>query len=50
VFAELDAHTARLRAAGALTPHGDTEFQYNREELFARLREPIERRLGEFDT
>jgi small GTP-binding protein len=50
VFAELDAHTARLRAAGALTPHGDTEFQYNREELFARLREPIEKRLGEFDT
>jgi small GTP-binding protein len=50
VFAELDAHTARLRAAGALTPHGDTEFQYNREELFARLREPVERRLGEFDT
>lgn len=50
VFAELDAHTARLRAAGALSPHGDTEFQYNREELFARLREPVERRLGEFDT
>jgi small GTP-binding protein len=50
VFAELDAHTARLREAGALAPHGDTEFQYNREELFARLREPIERRLGEFDT
>ncbi|HEX6575125.1 MAG TPA: dynamin family protein [Gemmatimonadaceae bacterium] len=50
VFAELDAHTARLREAGALSPHGDTEFQYNREELFARLREPVERRLGEFDT
>jgi small GTP-binding protein len=50
VFAELDAHTARLRESGALAPHGDTEFQYNREELFARLREPIERRLGEFDT
>ena len=50
VFAELDAHTARLRASGALAPHGDTEFQYNREELFARLREPVERRLGEFDT
>jgi small GTP-binding protein len=50
VFAELDAHTARLREAGALAPHGDTEFQYNREELFARLREPVERRLGEFDT
>ncbi len=50
VFAELDAHTARLRESGALAPHGDTEFQYNREELFARLREPVERRLGEFDT
>ncbi|HXV16421.1 MAG TPA: dynamin family protein, partial [Gemmatimonadaceae bacterium] len=43
VFAELDAHTARLRASGALAPHGDTEFQYNREELFARLREPVEK-------
>ena len=50
VFAELDAHTARLRDSGALAPHGDTEFQYNREELFARLREPVEKRLGEFDT
>ncbi len=50
VFAELDAHTARLRDSGALAPHGDTEFQYNREELFARLREPVERRLDEFDT
>ena len=50
VFAELDAHTARLREAGALAAHGDTEFQYNREDLFARLREPVERRLGEFDT
>jgi GTP-binding protein EngB required for normal cell division len=50
VFAELDAHTARLRESGALAPHGDTEFQYNREELFARLREPVERRLGEFDA
>ena len=50
VFTELDAHTARLRESGALAPHGDTEFQYNREELFARLREPVERRLGEFDT
>jgi small GTP-binding protein len=50
VFAELDAHTARLRDAGALAAHGDTEFQYNREVLFARLREPIERRLSEFDT
>jgi len=50
VFAELDAHTARLRESGALAPHGDTEFQYNREELFAKLREPVERRLEEFDT
>jgi len=50
VFAELDAHTARLRESGALSPHGDTEFQYNREELFARLREPIERRLNEYDS
>lgn len=50
VFAELDAHTARLRKSGALAPHGDTEFQYNREELFTRLREPVERRLDEFDT
>jgi small GTP-binding protein len=50
VFAELDAHTERLRVSGALAPHGDTEFQYNREELFARLREPVERRLSEFDT
>ena len=50
VFVELDAHTARLRESGALGAHGDTEFQYNRDELFARLREPIERRLNEFDT
>jgi small GTP-binding protein len=50
VFAELDAHTMRLRESGALAPHGDSEFQYNREELFARLREPVERRLDEFDT
>ena len=50
VFAELDAHTERLRASGALAPHGDSEFQYNREELFARLREPVEKRLSEFDT
>ena len=50
VFAELDAHTARLRESGALAPGGDTEFQYNREELFSRLREPVERRLDEFDT
>jgi small GTP-binding protein len=50
VFSELDAHTARLRASGALAPAGDTEFHYNREELFTRLREPVERRLDEFDT
>jgi hypothetical protein len=50
VFAELDAHTARLRASGALAARGDTEFQYNREELFAKLREPVERRLSDFDT
>lgn len=50
VFSELDAHTARLRASGALAPQGDTEFTYNREELFSRLREPVERRLDEFDT
>jgi hypothetical protein len=29
---------------------GDTEFRYNREELFTRLREPVEKRLDEFDT
>jgi hypothetical protein len=50
VFVELDAHTARLRASGALAAHGDSEFQYNREELFARLRQPVERRLGEFNA
>jgi hypothetical protein len=50
VFAELDAHTARLRASGALAPHGDSEFQYNREELFSRLRQPVERRLGDFNA
>jgi hypothetical protein len=50
VFGELDAHTSRLRESGALAPHGDTEFQYNREELFTRLREPVEKRLDEFDT
>jgi GTP-binding protein EngB required for normal cell division len=49
-FAELDAHTARLRASGALGAHGDGEFQYNREELFNRLRQPVERRLGAFDA
>jgi len=50
VFAELDAHTERLRASGALAAHADTEFQYNREELFARLRQPVERRLGDFNA
>jgi hypothetical protein len=50
VFAELDAHTARLRASGALAGERDTDFVYNREELFARLREPIERRLDGFNT
>ncbi|HKH92430.1 MAG TPA: dynamin family protein, partial [Gemmatimonadaceae bacterium] len=50
VFTELDAHTARLRASGALAAHGDTEFQYNREELFTRLRQPVERRLSDFNT
>ena len=50
VFAELDAHTARLRASGALAAHGDSEFQYNREELFTRLRQPVERRLGDFNA
>ncbi len=48
VFTELDAHTARLRESGALSSHADTEFQYNREELFARIREPVERRLEAF--
>jgi hypothetical protein len=50
VFAELDAHTARLRASGALGAHGDSEFQYNREELFARIRQPVERRLEAFNA
>jgi small GTP-binding protein len=50
VFAELDAHMARLRASGALAGEADTEFQYNREELFARLRQPVERRLQDFDA
>ena len=50
VFAELDAHTARLRASGALSAQGDTEFQYDRQELFARLRQPVERRVGEFSA
>jgi GTP-binding protein EngB required for normal cell division len=50
VFAELDAHTARLRASGALGAHGDGTFRYNREELFAGLRQPVERRLEAFDA
>ena len=50
VFQELDAHTARLRASGALAAHASTEFQYNREDLFERLRQPVERRLNEFNA
>lgn len=50
VFRELDAHTARLRASGALASERDAEFVYNREELFTRLREPIQRRLDGFNT
>src|SRR5687768_1390177 len=50
VFQELDAHTARLRASGALAAHASTEFQYNREELFDRLRQPVERRLSEYNA
>jgi len=50
VFQELDAHTARLRASGALAARGDSEFEYNREELFNRLRQPVERRLEEFNA
>jgi small GTP-binding protein len=50
IFAELDAHMKRLRDSGALAGHADTEFQYNREELFSRLRQPVEQRLGAFDA
>jgi GTP-binding protein EngB required for normal cell division len=50
VFNELEAHTDRLRASGVLASEGDTEFQYNREELFNRLRHPVEQRLEQFDT
>jgi small GTP-binding protein len=50
IFAELDAHMARLRESGALAGHADSEFQYNREELFTRLRQPVEQRLGAFDA
>src|SRR5690606_17289910 len=50
VFNELEAHTDRLRASGVLASESDTEFQYNREELFNRLRQPVEQRLEQFDT
>jgi small GTP-binding protein len=49
-FTEVKAHTERLREKGALAPQGGTEFNYNREELFARLRSPVENRLGQFDA
>ena len=49
-FAEVQAHTARLREKGALATPGSTEFNYNREEMFARLRAPVENRLGQFDA
>jgi small GTP-binding protein len=49
-LAELEAHGERLREKGALAPHAGTEFQYNREELFTRLRNPIESRLAQFDA
>jgi small GTP-binding protein len=47
---ELEAHGERLRADGALAPRTAEEFQYNREELFERLRNPVETRLGQFDA
>lgn len=47
---ELQAHTERLRKKGALAPEGDTAFHYNRDELFSRLRQPVEHRLGQFDV
>ena len=50
VAAELQAHGERLREQGALAPEGNAEFHYNREELFARLRQPVEHRLGQFDV
>jgi len=50
VAAELHAHGERLREQGALAPEGNAEFHYNREELFARLRQPVEHRLGQFDV
>ena len=49
-FAEVQAHTERLREKGALATPGSTEFNYNREEMFARLRAPVENRLGQFDA
>ena len=49
-FAEVQAHTDRLREKGALATPGSTEFNYNREEMFARLRAPVENRLGQFDA
>jgi small GTP-binding protein len=49
-FTEVATHTERLRKKGALAPQGGTEFNYNREELFARLRAPVENRLGQFDV
>jgi small GTP-binding protein len=50
VFRELEAHGERLRAQGALAPESAAEFHYNREELFTRLRTPVEARLGQFDV
>jgi small GTP-binding protein len=50
VAAELKAHGDRLREQGALAPEGNADFHYNREELFARLRQPVESRLGQFDV
>jgi small GTP-binding protein len=49
-LAELEAHGERLRAEGALAPRAGSEFQYNREELFDRLRAPVETRLLQFDA
>ncbi len=47
---ELQAHSERLRKKGALAAEGDTTFHYNRDELFSRLRQPVEQRLGQFDV
>ena len=47
---ELEAHGERLRTEGALAPRTAEEFQYNREELFERLRNPVESRLSQFDA